>query len=133
MQKLRRQDLLPRPRTLAWTSCIRCRDMNRSPGAGRDPEDAVLQRRSSRHSNLGRCGHPGRTVFYPESAPAEAASPQAAPAQRSWASRLASGQAVTALPSGCQSTHVDGVSLFNCGGVTYQPTFQVNNLVYGVK
>jgi hypothetical protein len=28
---------------------------------------------------------------------------------------------------------VEGVSMFNCGGVMYQPTFQSNNLVYVVK
>jgi hypothetical protein len=28
---------------------------------------------------------------------------------------------------------VDGVSMFNCGGVMYRPTFQSNNLVYVVQ
>ena len=49
------------------------------------------------------------------------------------ANRLPAGTVVTALPSGCESTTVDGVSLFNCGGVMYQPSFKSNNLVYVVK
>lgn len=64
---------------------------------------------------------------------AAAAEQQAAAAQQqAAASQLPKGTVVTALPSGCQSTTVDGVSLFNCGGVMYQPTFQSNNLVYVV-
>ena len=43
------------------------------------------------------------------------------------------GSVVTALPAGCTSMEVDGVSMFDCGGVMYQPTFQSNNLVYVVK
>jgi len=62
-------------------------------------------------------------------AEAEAAAAQ----QQAAANRLPPGTVVTALPSGCQSTTVDGVSLFNCGGVMYQPQFQSNNLVYVVK
>lgn len=64
---------------------------------------------------------------------AAAAEQQAATAQQqAAANQLPKGTVVTALPSGCQSTTVDGVSLFNCGGVMYQPTFQSNNLVYVV-
>ena len=79
-----------------------------------------------------------RAVVYSSSASASAAEQQAAAAeqqaaaaqQQAAANKLPSGTVVTALPSGCQSTTVDGVSLFNCGGVMYQPTFQSNNLVY---
>ena len=81
-----------------------------------------------------------RAVVYSSSASASAAEQQAAAAeqqaaaaqQQAAANKLPSGTVVTALPSGCQSTTVDGVSLFNCGGVMYQPTFQSNNLVYVV-
>ena len=62
-----------------------------------------------------------------------AAEQQAAAQQQATANRLPAGTVVTALPSGCQSTTVDGVSLFNCGGVMYRPTFQSNNLVYVVQ
>lgn len=65
---------------------------------------------------------------------AAAAQQQAAEAeQQAAANRLPPGTVVTALPSGCEPTTVDGVSLFNCGGVMYQPSFQSNNLVYVVK
>jgi len=65
---------------------------------------------------------------------AAASQQQAAAAeQQTAANRLPPGTVVTALPAGCQSTTVDGVSLFNCGGLMYQPTFQSNNLVYVVK
>ena len=65
---------------------------------------------------------------------AAASQQQAAAAeQQAAANCLPPGTVVTALPAGCQSTTVDGVSLFNCGGVMYQPTFQSNNLVYVVK
>ena len=75
-----------------------------------------------------------RAVVYSSSASAEASQQQAAAAQQqAAASRLPAGTVVTALPSGCESTTVDGVSLFNCGGVMYQPSFQSNNLVYVVK
>jgi hypothetical protein len=49
------------------------------------------------------------------------------------ASTLAPGTVVSALPSGCVSTVVDGVNLFSCGTTFYQPMFQSNNLVYVVK
>ncbi|MEE4216549.1 MAG: hypothetical protein V2I48_02985 [Xanthomonadales bacterium] len=71
-----------------------------------------------------------RAVVYSSSA--AAAAPQAAPAPAA-ASVLAAGTMVSALPSGCESTTVDGTSLFNCGGVMYRPTFQSNNLVYVVQ
>ena len=58
-----------------------------------------------------------------------APAPAAAPA----AGALPTGTIVTALPSGCVSTVVDGVSLFSCGTTFYQPMFQSNNLVYVVK
>ena len=65
---------------------------------------------------------------------AAAAQQQAAAAeQQAAANQLPKGTVVTALPSGCQSTTVDGVSLFNCGGVMYKPSFQSNNLVYVVQ
>lgn len=53
--------------------------------------------------------------------------------QQAAATRLPAGTVVTALPSGCQSMTVEGVSMFNCGGTIYQPQFQSNNLVYVVK
>jgi hypothetical protein len=58
------------------------------------------------------------------------AAPAPAPAP---ASTLAPGTVVSALPSGCVSTVVDGVNLFSCGTTFYQPMFQSNNLVYVVK
>ena len=66
------------------------------------------------------------TAQQQQAAPAPAPAPAAAPA-------LAAGTVVSALPAGCVSTKVDGVDLFNCSGVFYQPTFQSNNLVYVVK
>lgn len=73
-----------------------------------------------------------RAVVYSSSANAAAAAQQAAPAPAA-ASVLPAGTVVSALPSGCESTTVDGTSLFNCGGVMYRPTFQSNNLVYVVQ
>ena len=65
---------------------------------------------------------------------AAASQQQAAQAQQqAAANRLPPGTVVTALPSGCESTTVDGVSLFNCGGVMYKPSFQSNQLVYVVQ
>lgn len=61
-----------------------------------------------------------------------AAAPAPAPAPAP-VSTLAPGTVVSALPSGCVSTVVDGVSLFSCGTTFYQPMFQSNNLVYVVK
>lgn len=60
------------------------------------------------------------------------AAPAPAPALAP-ASALAPGTVVSALPSGCVSTVVDGVNLFSCGTTFYQPMFQSNNLVYVVK
>jgi len=101
---------------------------------------AIVGRPLSPVSYAGVARRTTRRVVYAEGASAEAAQQQAAAApqqaaapQASSANRLPSGTVVTALPSGCQSTNVDGVSLFNCGGVMYQPTFQSNNLVYVVK
>ena len=82
-----------------------------------------------------------RTVAYTSSSANVAAQQQAAAAQQqaaaaeqqAAANRLPPGTVVTALPSGCQSTTVDGISLFNCGGVMYKPSFQSNNLVYVVQ
>ena len=75
-----------------------------------------------------------RAVVYSSAATASAASQQqAAQQQQAPAAALPAGTVVSALPAGCTSTVVDGVSLFNCGGVMYQPTFQSNNLVYVVK
>lgn len=64
---------------------------------------------------------------------AQAQADAAAAQQQASASKLPAGTVVTALPSGCQSMTVDGVSMFNCGGTMYQPQFQSNNLVYVVK
>jgi hypothetical protein len=65
---------------------------------------------------------------------AAAAQQQAAASQQqAAANRLPAGTVVTALPAGCESTDVDGVTLFNCGGVMYKPTFQSSNLVYVVQ
>ncbi len=64
------------------------------------------------------------------------ASQQQAPAPQQAAPAVAAlptGTVVTALPAGCVSTVIDGVNLFNCNNVFYQPTFQSNNLVYVVK
>jgi hypothetical protein len=58
---------------------------------------------------------------------------QAQQPQPAAASALPTGTVVSALPSGCSSMDVQGVSMFNCAGVMYQPTFQSNNLVYVVK
>lgn len=75
-----------------------------------------------------------RAVVYSSSSSAAAAQQQqAAPAPAPAAPALAAGTVVSALPDGCVSSKVDGVDLFNCGGVYYQPTFQSNNLVYVVK
>jgi hypothetical protein len=81
-----------------------------------------------------------RAVVYSSTAAASASQQQAAaqqqqaaPPPQQAAPALPAGTIVTALPTGCVSTVVDGVSLFNCNGVIYQPTFQSNNLVYVVK
>ena len=54
--------------------------------------------------------------------------PPAAPA----ASAVPIGTVVQALPAGCKSVVVGGVSYSDCGGVFYKAAFQGNNLVYVV-
>jgi hypothetical protein len=54
--------------------------------------------------------------------------PSAAPA----ASGVPIGTVVQALPAGCKSVVVGGVSYSDCGGVFYKAAFQGNNLVYVV-
>jgi len=66
------------------------------------------------------------------SQPQQQAAPAPAPAPAPTGAPPA-GTVVTALPSGCTSTVIDGANLFNCGGVFYQPMYQSNNLVYVVK
>jgi hypothetical protein len=61
------------------------------------------------------------------SAPKSAA-PPAAPA----ATAVPIGTVVQALPAGCTSMVVSGVSYSNCGGSFYKAAFQGNNLVYVV-
>lgn len=74
-----------------------------------------------------------RRAVYATSATNTAAQQEAAAQPQAAANPLPKGTVVTALPSGCQSTTVDGISLFNCGGTMYKPTFQSNNLVYVVQ
>lgn len=73
------------------------------------------------------------STAYAEQEAAAAQQQAAASQQQAAANRLPTGTVVTALPSGCESTDVDGVTLFNCGGVMYKPTFQSSNLVYVVQ
>jgi hypothetical protein len=102
--------------------------------------EAVIGRPLTPVSYAGVARRTTRRAVYATSASSSAAEQEAAAAQQqaaaaqqqAAANKLPSGTVVTALPSGCQSTTVDGVSLFNCGGVMYQPTFQSNNLVYVV-
>ena len=102
---------------------------------------AVVGRPASPASFAGVARRTTRRAVYTTSASTSAAQQEAAAAeqqaaaaqQQAAANQLPSGTVVTALPSGCQSTTVDGVSLFNCGGVMYRPTFQSNNLVYVVQ
>lgn len=56
------------------------------------------------------------------------APPHAAPT----AAAVPIGTVVQALPAGCTSVVVGGVSYFDCGGVFYKAAFQGNNLVYVV-
>ncbi len=42
------------------------------------------------------------------------------------------GTVVQALPAGCKSVVVSGVTYSDCGGTFYKPAFQGNNLVYVV-
>ncbi len=95
---------------------------------------AVIGRPLTPLSAAGVARRTTRRAVYATSASTAAAQQEAAASQQqAAANRLPPGTVVTALPAGCQSTTVDGVSLFNCGGVMYQPTFQSNNLVYVVK
>lgn len=69
-----------------------------------------------------------------EAAAAEAeAANAAAQAAQPAAAALPTGTVVSALPSGCTSTVIDGGSYFNCAGTIYKPTFKSNNLVYVVQ
>lgn len=43
------------------------------------------------------------------------------------------GTTVAALPGGCESAVVNGVSYQKCGGVYYRPAYQGNTLVYVVS
>ena len=103
---------------------------------------AVIGRPATPASYAGVARRTTRRAVYATSASASAAAqqqqaqqqqaqPQQAPPPATGA--LPAGTVVSALPSGCTSTVVDGVDLFNCGGVFYQPTFQSNNLVYVVR
>jgi hypothetical protein len=40
---------------------------------------------------------------------------------------------VPSLPPGCNSTVINGVNFFNCGGIFYRAGFQGNNVVYIVS
>lgn len=103
--------------------------------------EAVIGRPATPVSYAGVARRTTRRAVYATSASASAAQQEAAAAeqqaaaapQQAAASTLPAGTVVSALPSGCQSTTVDGVSLFNCGGVMYKPAFQSNNLVYVVQ
>jgi hypothetical protein len=60
------------------------------------------------------------------------AAASAAAAQRAAAS-LPIGTTVPYLPPNCNSSLVNGVNYFNCGGVFYRAGFQGNNVVYIVS
>jgi len=66
-----------------------------------------------------------------QAAAAQAAA-AAAEAQRA-AAALPIGATVPYLPPGCNSTVINGVNFFNCGGVFYRAGFQGNNVVYIVS
>jgi hypothetical protein len=64
---------------------------------------------------------------------AAASAPQpAAPPASTGPSAIPIGTVVQALPSGCTSVVVNGVSYSDCRGVFYKAAFQGNNLVYVV-
>jgi len=65
-------------------------------------------------------------------ATAAAATAPPPPAQPSTVSAVPIGTVVQALPAGCTSVVVNGVSYSDCGGVFYKAAFQGNNLVYVV-
>jgi hypothetical protein len=116
-------------------------DPSAAPGVGFvQPANAVVGRPATPVSVAGVARRTTRrTVVYSSTAAASASQQQAAAQQQQAAPQPQpaaappAGTVVTALPAGCTSTVVDGVNLFNCGGVMYQPTFQSNNLVYVVK
>jgi hypothetical protein len=62
-------------------------------------------------------------------AAARAAAPPPAPAPAA----LPVGTIVSALPAGCVTRVIGGVSYFDCGGVYYRAAFPSNNLVYVVQ
>lgn len=106
------------------------------------PAAAVIGRPATPASYAGVARRTTRRAVYATSASASAASQQQQAQQQAQqqpppaqpaGGALPQGTVVSALPAGCTSTVVDGVNLFNCGGVFYQPTFQGNNLVYVVK
>ena len=66
-----------------------------------------------------------------QAAAAQAAA-AAAEAQRA-AAALPIGATVPYLPPGCNSSVINGVNFFNCGGVFYRAGFQGNNVVYIVS
>ena len=74
-----------------------------------------------------------RTVAVTSASQQQAQQQQQQAQQQQAASALPKGTVVSALPSGCSSMTVEGVSMFNCGGTVYQPKFQGNQLVYVVK
>jgi hypothetical protein len=100
------------------------------------PAEAVIGRPLTPVSGAGVARRTTRRAVYATSASASAAQQQQAaqPQQAAPApAALPPGTVVSALPAGCVSATVDGVSMFNCSGVYYEPKFQSNNLVYVVK
>ena len=110
--------------------------------------EAIIGRPVTPISFAGVARRTTRRAVYATSASTAAAEQEAAAAQQQAAAsqqqaaqaqqqatdnRLPAGTVVSALPSGCESTDVDGTTLFNCGGVMYKPTFQSSNLVYVVQ
>jgi nucleoid-associated protein YgaU len=65
-------------------------------------------------------------------AAAASASKPAAPPAAPAAAAVPIGTVVQALPGGCKSVVVNGVSYSDCGGVFYKAAFQGSNLVYVV-
>ena len=99
------------------------------------PANAVVGRPLTPGSVAGVARRTTRRTVYATNASQQQAQQQQQQAQQQQAaqsSALPKGTVVSALPQGCTSMTVDGVNLFNCGGVTYQPKFQSNNLVYVV-
>lgn len=97
---------------------------------------AVVGRPLTPVSAAGVARRTTRRAVYATSASTSAAAAQQQPAPAPAPAAAAappSGTVVTALPAGCESVVMDGVNLFNCSGVYYEPKFQSNNLVYVVK